>query len=289
MAKDKQIWMNFTLVVLLLCIPVYSQQNNLNQNNPLPNNSQVINKNPVNQSPGNVNMPSSTKIAPSLSPTAPPTNIDVNKSNSNTNANAASPPGNPPDLQTAVSSGWLEKLDNDLNTSLAATMAGLSLTAGIFLIGIIVPIINKNKQTLENVPESSRPALEAEFNKELEELRRATSRTMGSFFVFFLFLIESLTGDHWANTESVFKEYKWTETAEPIFSGSLLLLGTYLLLLGAKSIKGIVIKTEYAKNSVGIETPKPNTSPPKPVIESEKKKTFGERLKQFAYLFLPNK
>lgn len=135
-------------------------------------------------------------------------------------------------------SGLLKRLDKSLDTSLAVALAGLSLAAAVFLIGFFAPLAHDIK---ENVTDKGRQPSEVE-KKQWVRAQHGVRQLTASFYIFIFFLVESLTGDHWEEPGSWLGNYDWAHYADPIIAGSSLALGVYLLVLGARTIRKIIIE-----------------------------------------------
>ncbi len=132
---------------------------------------------------------------------------------------------------------WISRLDNSLDPSLAATLAGLAIAAATFLIAFTLSTRDRIKNILLQGGTPSPKDIEA-----VNKMEKAAKELMASFFVYIGFLVESLTMDQWEEPGSWLNTMDWAQPTDVILAGGALSVGTYLLGRGALTIKSIVIE-----------------------------------------------
>jgi hypothetical protein len=139
--------------------------------------------------------------------------------------------------QREKSDGWLTLLDKSLDSTLAATLAGLSIAAATFLISMTAPLAEE----IEMVRNGNHIPNQVKVDR-LEKSKTAIKNLMASFYVFVFLLAESLSLDHMEEPGALLGGSLIANYADIIAATGLLGVGVYLLGQGAISIKSIVIE-----------------------------------------------
>ncbi len=131
---------------------------------------------------------------------------------------------------------WFESIDAALDTSLAATMAGLAIAAATFLLSLAGAQADKIQQ-LTAAQVSTVKAKEVQ-----KKMKKGANDLMWSFYFFVVFLLESVTLDKWEADGGFLTGIGLAEWGDVGIAGFCFAGGLFLLWRGANGIRAIVLE-----------------------------------------------